>query len=316
MVRYAIIPVAVFPLPGHNPATIRLDTLSLVRQLIVNADDFGLTPGVNRAIVELARSGCLTSATLMAAAPATEEAIQLAHQTPALGVGCHVVLVDGISCLDAETQSGFPWIRSGALPATPGMLLHALFAPGISRRQREAFLEAEAFAQIARLQQAGLALTHIDTHKHLHQFPAILGPVLRAAARAGIRRIRNPFEPRWSRRLTPGVPIPRRIPFGLLQLFRRSFLRSVAEAGFATTSGAIGVLATGTLDRPLVQRLLAALPHGCWELVTHPGYSDEALAAIRTRLRAARQVELDALQAIPGVSGISLLPYGEPTSFR
>lgn len=290
-----------------------------MRQLIVNADDFGLTPGVNRAIVELVHAGCLTSATLMAAAPATEEAIQLALQTPALGVVCHVVLVDGSSCLDTDAQRAFSWIGrdgSGQLPATPGQLLRALFAPGVSRRQREAFLEAEAFAQITRLQQAGIALTHIDTHKHLHQFPAILRPVLRAARRAGLHRIRNPFEPAWSRSLTPSVPIPRLIPFRLLQFFRRSFRRAVASAGFTTTDGAVGVLATGALDRALVQRLLAALPNGRWELVTHPGYPDATLAQIRTRLRASREVEIDALRAVSGMPGISLLPFGELTSFR
>ncbi len=294
----------------------RPDTLNRVKQLIVNADDFGLTSGVNRAIVELARSGCLSSATLMAAAPATEDAIQLAQQTPMLGVGCHVVLVDGRSCLDPEAQRAFSWIQNdGHLPATPGQLLRAIFASGITRAHGEAFLEAEAFAQITRLQQAGLTLTHLDTHKHLHQFPAILRPLLRAARRAGLRRIRNPFEPLWSRRLTPRVPAARRLEFGLLQLFRQHFHRAVADAGFTTTDGAIGVLATGSLDRALVERLIAALPDGCWELVTHPGYTDAALQQIRTRLRASREVEIDALGAVAAMRYVaqesaSLLHFG------
>ena len=61
----------------------------------MNADDFGLTAGVNRAIVELHQSGVLTSTTLMAKAAATEEAIDLARANPSLGMGCHIVLVDG-----------------------------------------------------------------------------------------------------------------------------------------------------------------------------------------------------------------------------
>ena len=64
-------------------------------RLILNADDFGLTGGVNRAVIELHRAGVLTSATLMACAAAAEEAIELTRATPTLGVGCHVVLVDG-----------------------------------------------------------------------------------------------------------------------------------------------------------------------------------------------------------------------------
>jgi predicted glycoside hydrolase/deacetylase ChbG (UPF0249 family) len=66
-----------------------------VSRLIINADDFGLTYGVNRAVAELHRAGLLSSATLMANAPATTEAIEIARATPSLGVGCHVVLLDG-----------------------------------------------------------------------------------------------------------------------------------------------------------------------------------------------------------------------------
>ena len=67
-----------------------------MRRLIINADDFGLTSGVNRAIVEAHGHGVVTSATLMANAPAFSEAVQLAEASPRLGVGCHVVLVDGV----------------------------------------------------------------------------------------------------------------------------------------------------------------------------------------------------------------------------
>lgn len=287
-----------------------------MKQLIVNADDFGLTPGVNRAIVELVRAGCLTSATLMAAAPATDQAISLARQlvldSPAFGVGCHVVLVDGVSSLDAASQCRFPWItqRGGHLPATPVQLLRTLFAPGVGRGPREDFLETEAFAQITRLQQSGLTLTHIDTHKHLHQFPAILAPVLRAARRAGVTRIRNPFEPRWSQRATHRVPLARLAQFRTLQFFHAKFQRLVADHGFTTTEGAIGVLATGALDRDALARLLAALPDGCWELVTHPGYPDETLAQIRTRLRASRETEIDALPCIAQTPGLRLIHFG------
>src|SRR6202453_1019094 len=65
-------------------------------RLIINADDFGLTRGVNRAIAELHQAKALTSATLMATGAAFDDAVALAHANPALGVGCHVTLTDGI----------------------------------------------------------------------------------------------------------------------------------------------------------------------------------------------------------------------------
>jgi hypothetical protein len=129
-------------------------------------------------------------------------------------------------------------------------------------------IEAEAAAQIALLQSKGLRLTHIDTHKHTHMFPAVLRPVLRAARAAGIRAVRNPFEPRWSLRATPaaaGIQTGvRRAEVSLLRLLEPTFRRIVAEEGFSTTDGAIGVLATGTLDAATVTSLLRNLPPAPW----------------------------------------------------
>jgi len=73
-----------------------------LRRLIVNADDFGFTSGVNRAIVEAHTQGVVTSSTLMANGDAFAEAVQLAATVPQLSVGCHVVLIDGQPVLEAE----------------------------------------------------------------------------------------------------------------------------------------------------------------------------------------------------------------------
>src|SRR6202000_212155 len=99
-------------------------------------------------------------------------------------------------------------------------------------------------AQIRRLQQAGLTVSHIDTHKHTHMFPRVLRPLLRAARAAGIRTIRNPFEPAWSRAATPHAPWLRRAQVQFLHALEKPFRRIVAEEGFTTTGGSIGVLAT------------------------------------------------------------------------
>ena len=167
-------------------------------------------------------------------------------------------------------------------------------------------LESEAFAQISFLQMRGLCLTHIDTHKHTHMFPAVLRPVLRAARKAGIHAIRNPFEPAWSARATPGAPWLRRIQVQLLRLLEPTFRRIVAEEGFVTTNGALGVLATGTLTQHTVDSLLRDLPDGTWELVTHPGYSDTDLAHANTRLLASRETEIQALRSIAALPEIEL----------
>jgi predicted glycoside hydrolase/deacetylase ChbG (UPF0249 family) len=276
-----------------------------VGRLILNADDFGLTSEVNRAITELHRAGVLTSTTLMAHAAATDEAIELTQATPTLGVGCHVVLVDGEPQLPARQIPSLTGPRTGRFQPTLGAFLQRL----LTGRIRSAEIEAEASAQIALLRSKGVVLTHIDTHKHTHMFPAVLLPVLRAARVAGIRAIRNPFEPVWSLRATPGAPWLRRAEVGLLRLLEPTFRRIVAEEGFATTDGAIGVLATGTLDATTVSSLLRNLPPGTWELVSHPGYNDADLAQAHTRLLASRETEREALHALKQFPDMDLISF-------
>ena len=271
----------------------------------MNADDFGLTAGVNRAIVELHQAGVLTSTTLMARAAATAEAIQLARATPTLGVGCHVVLVDGEPVLPPQQIPSLVDPQTGRFQPTLGAFLQRL----LTGRIRTAEMEAEAGAQIALLENAGVALTHIDTHKHVHMFPAVLRPVLRAARAAGIRAVRNPFEPAWSLRATPGAPWMRRTEVSVLRRLEPAFRRIVAEEGFATTGGALGVLATGTLGAATVSSLLRCLPPGAWELVTHPGYNDAELAQAHTRLLASRETEREALHTLAGFPAIELISF-------
>ncbi len=267
-----------------------------MRSLLINADDFGLTPGINRAVRELHQAGALTSATLMTAAPAFAEAVEMAQAHPSLGVGCHVVLVDGEPVAPPDT------ILTLLDPASPrpsfyptlGRFLRALLMGRID----PAHIEREAAAQIAKLRVRGIQPTHIDTHKHTHMFSRVLLPVLRAAQGHCVRAIRNPFEPVWSVRATPHAPWVRRAEVHLLRRMRAHFLRSVSLHGLRTTEGSLGVLATGTLDAPALRAILAQVPAGTWELVCHPAYLDDALRTTRTRLLASRQVELQALLAV------------------
>ena len=278
-----------------------------MKRLIVNADDFGLTAGVNRAIVELNRHGTLTSATLMASASSTAEAIDLARSTPDLGAGCHVVLVDGTAVTPVELLPSLTAAKSFSHTLS-AFLSRTLLAQRLSIQSD---IETEAFAQISLLQSRGMHLTHIDTHKHTHMFPRVLRPVLRAARAAGIRVVRNPFEPEWSIRATPRAPWLRRLQVRLLRMLEPTFRRIVAEEGFATTDGAIGVLATGTLDTEAITSLLDAMPDGTWELVTHPGYDDADLANARTRLLASRETELQALLATRIPPNVQLIHFGQ-----
>jgi hopanoid biosynthesis associated protein HpnK len=278
-----------------------------VPRLIVNADDFGLTSGVNRAIAELHQAGVLTSTTLMARAAAAEEAVNVALRTPSLAVGCHVVLVDGKPMLEKGGLRIPVDRQTGKFHSTLGEFLKRLYTGRIGARE----IEAETAAQIAYLQGYGLRLTHIDTHKHTHMFPRVLRPVLRAARKAGIRAVRNPYEPEWSINATREAPELRRLEVIMLRRFEPAFRRIVAEEGMTTTDGAVGVLATGTIDIACLTALLSSMPEGTFELVTHPGYKDADLERSNTRLLASREIERNALLAILGFQGIELISFAD-----
>ena len=283
--------------------------MSASNRLIVNADDFGQTPGINRAVFELHQAGLLTSATLMARAAATDQAIKFARATPTLGVGCHIVLTDGApmlpparipSLLDPSTNLFSPRLT---------VFLGRLFAGRI----RAEDIEAEATAQIQYLQSRGLRITHVDTHKHTHMFPRVLRPLLRAARACGIRSVRNPFEPAWAIRATAGTGLVRAAQVSILRGLQSTWRRILTEEGFATTGGTLGVSGTGALDTVTLHRLLDRVPAGTWELVTHPGYNDAALARVRTRLRASRDIERQALPVLREFPALHLIPFSELT---
>jgi predicted glycoside hydrolase/deacetylase ChbG (UPF0249 family) len=283
------------------------------RRLIINADDFGLTEGVNRAVLELNAAEVVPSATLMATGRAFREAVHSAFVQTSLGVGCHVVLVDGRPELHpAELPTLAP---EGRLRSSLTTFMVDLFGGRIASRE----IERETIAQIRQLQSAGITVTHLDTHKHTHMFPRVLGPLIRAARACNVPAIRNPFEPDWSLRLTEKAPPTRRLQVRTLRLFREQFLRAVRAARLRTTDGTLGVLATGIFDAAYVLRLLRNMPPGTWELVCHPGYVDGALRRAGTRLVNTRDTErlalLEALEKPPaGLPPIDLMHYGEFTS--
>ncbi len=288
-----------------------------MRRLIVNADDFGYTTGVNRAIIEAHTHGIVTSSTLMANAPAFDDAVHLAKQNPQLSVGCHVVLLDGKPVLDpvrvsSITKNSSPVFRDG---------LKSFAARAFSGRIDRSQIEAEITAQIQKIQSAGISVSHLDSHKHTHLLPAVLGPMLRAArALAGVRAIRNPFGPRKPLKSAELLARPglwtRYAEVRILRTLSGRFHTAVAKEGLITTDGTLGVVVTGSLDEELFRAIAAIIPEGTWEFVCHPGYNDSDLQRANTRLRQSRETELRVL-TMPEAreslvsAGVSLLSYTE-----
>ncbi len=287
-----------------------------MRRLIVNADDFGFTSGVNRAIVEAHSRGVVTSATLMANGAAFAEAAQLAKTVPGLSIGCHVVLIDGQPVLGANRVPTLTNGDSTARLFRNGLKTFA--ARAIAGRLSPEEIEAEAAAQIRKIQATGIPVSHVDTHKHTHLFPSVLSPLLRAASACGVRALRNPFGPRrplQSRHLLARPSLwTRYAEVRILRRFASKFREAVDRQGFFAPDGTLGIEVTGVLDEKLFRAIAQTIPEGTWEFVCHPGYNDADLRAAKTRLRESRETELAVLtlpaaRSVLSEEGIALISY-------
>lgn len=289
-----------------------------MRRLIVNADDLGFTAGINRAIVEAHTRGIVTSSTLMANGRAFEDAVRLARSVPGLSVGCHVVLIDGEPVLNAELLPSITSAYSGGARFRDG--LKSFAARALAGRLDPGEIEAEATAQIRKLQSVGLSVSHVDTHKHTHLFPAVLRPLLRAARACGVHAVRNPFGPRKPLKsgellMRPGL-WTRYAEVRILHTLATKFRDTAKREGMVTPDGTLGIVVTGALDEKLFRTIAEIIPEGTWEFVCHPGYNDDDLKSAQTRLREARETELRVL-TMPEARemlldlGVALISYRE-----
>jgi chitin disaccharide deacetylase len=263
-----------------------------VRQLIVNADDLGLTLGVNRGILEAHTEGIVSSSTLMANGGAFDSAVAAVQSLPGLSVGCHVVLVDGTPVLDHTAVASL--VTSESQPPEFHSRLSAFAGRAVIGRFDPDQLTSEIVAQVRKLQAAGIAVSHLDTHKHTHIFPAVLDAVVRAARICGVPAVRNPFVPLPAMRGLLGSNRQlwkRYSQVRLLRGFSGRFRAKIAQAGLVTPDGVIGVIETGSFESSLLRRVLQNLPDGTWELVCHPGYDDADLRKVHTRLLESRDLE-------------------------
>jgi predicted glycoside hydrolase/deacetylase ChbG (UPF0249 family) len=241
-------------------------------RLIVNGDDFGFTKDVNEEIVEAHRSGILTATTLMANGDAFDHALMLAHRTPSLDVGCHLVLVQGKSVLSPSRD----------LPATLPELMRALL-------QRRLNVYDELQAQVRKIARSGIRPTHLDTHKHTHLLPPVLDAIARIAHEYRIPWIRRPFD----FGIDKGARVTKSAVALGLRVTRPRFAKALRT--LKTTDHFTGFQLTGTLDAGNLIDTLERLPPGLTEFMCHPGIAGPELHAAKTRLKETRAIELAAL---------------------
>jgi predicted glycoside hydrolase/deacetylase ChbG (UPF0249 family) len=235
-----------------------------VRYLIINADDFGLTPAVTRGILDGHAAGAITSTSVMVTTPGWEDA-RARLRDSSIDIGLHLNLGLGRPLTAARTLVN---PRTGYFSGIAGLSLWAL-----GRRIDPDDVAAECRAQLELLRFAGRPVTHIDSHWHLHALPGIWSSVLAVAREQGVPWMRSPGLPRRAQILRAMFPFTL---LGVASLWRRSTNPRFPDhfTGFAM-SGAKG-FEQGVLAR------LDQVPPGVTEFMVHAGYDEPSLAALDT----------------------------------
>ena len=237
-----------------------------MKRLVVTADDFGLSHGVTDGILEAHSKGIVTRTSIMAAGSAFDYAVEQARFHPKLGLGLHFTLVEEHAVSD---PSRIPTLvdSQGLLPDSYAGLIAGV-ALG---RIRAIDIETELRAQLRKCSDAGLQLTHIDSHQHVHTLPSILTIVLRAAKDHGIKRVRLPLDSP-SRRGARGQS--RYLAKCALCWLARAGVGRVRNQGLAAYEHMTGLFESGVLNEARLLNILDTLPEGTTELVSHPGKED------------------------------------------
>jgi hopanoid biosynthesis associated protein HpnK len=237
-----------------------------LRRLIVNADDFGVSPSVNEAVVRAHRDGILTSASLMVNEPGFAEAVKLAKENPKLGVGLHLTLLMGHAALPPEKIPGLVNARGefSSRPVATGMTY--FFQRGLRDQ-----LRAEIRAQFEKFHATGLTLDHVNGHLHLHLHPVIFGILMENPEKSGIRHLRLTRDClARSRRMSRGHWLYRVSHAAIYEWLSRRARAPLRHHGIQHAQITFGLLQNARVDEAYVLRLLPELPAGDSELYSHP----------------------------------------------
>jgi predicted glycoside hydrolase/deacetylase ChbG (UPF0249 family) len=236
----------------------------------------------------------------MATMPDRDRAIDLAGAA-GIGVGVHLCLTQGVPLTKCSRI-----LRGGNFVRSLPKLYWMLRAGG---KDAVAEAEGEMVAQIEYAKGRGVAVTHVDSHKHVVHLPALHEAVVNACLKTGVKWVRTAREVRV--RGTPGMSPPYR----MLARLASKLAARVTAAGLKTNDWFFGLATTGRTDTRVIESLASQAPAGIGELMVHPGYIHDTTAK-ETRLLRERIVEMEALcdpraRAAVEAAGIRLTRYGE-----
>ena len=238
-------------------------------RLIVNADDFGISARINEGIIAAHQTGIVTSTSLMAVGRAFEQAVQSCRSVPTLDVGVHLTLVAERPLLPGTSSVAGD---DGRFPACASAFLRRWLTGNIRLKD----VRAEWSAQIERVLDHGIRVTHLDSHQHVHILPGLADLSLRLAAHYKIPFVRVPVETLQFDRC-PGLHGISRM-MGTTALWTFWMLARLAGARNMQPKPPLflGFQDGGRLDDHRLQRMLRTLrPGQVYELMCHPGLTPD-----------------------------------------
>jgi len=278
-----------------------------LKRLIVNADDFGLSPEVNAAVVRASRDGILRSASLMVAEPAAPAAARIARDNPALDVGLHVVVCRGRSILDAP--------RLGAAVRAWGEFIDNPVAAGMRYffdRSMRAAMTGELRAQVERHLELIGYLNHIDGLLNFHVHPLFADILVDLAVEYKVPCIRLPRERVMTTLRLRRDNAPRKFVESIIfRALSRRTRRMMAERGLISTDALFGLHQSGHLSEDYVVGVIDRIRDGATELYFHPaadigGVPPAAEAQLEVEILTSRRVR-DAIDR----NGIELITFAD-----
>ncbi len=274
-----------------------------MKRLIVNADDFGMTHGINRGIIEANGKGIVTAASIMVTGWAFEEAVQLARENPNLDIGLHLSLTVGRPASNDPSVNRY-LTSHGTFRLTNRDILINLILHNIS----PSIFYREIEAQFMKALDTRLPITHIDGHESIHLFPGIREMVFTLMGRYGIPFMRLSYEGIGIR----GLWKLKRWKKTLINLFGLLHERQIQRRGIRTTDYYYGTFDAGYLGKEKLMATILNLKEGTTEIMCHPGYRDERFDRISggrylpdQELRALRDAEVKNLLHERGIHLIS-----------
>jgi chitin disaccharide deacetylase len=257
---------------------------STCRRLIVNADDFGRSAAINKAVIRAHREGVLTTASLMVNEVGFAEAVALAQANPTLGVGLHLTLLCGHSALPHEAIPGLVNAKGEFSSNAPGAGFRYFF----QQRLREQ-LRNEIHAQFRKFRSTRLPLDHVNGHLHLHLHPTVFRILMSDAAQLGINHLRLTRDPfRLNLRAASGHLAYRALHVAIFHPLSAWARPELAKRSIRHTGAVFGLLQNARVDEAYVTRLLPLLPPGDSELYSHPSvdeFKNEFEALISPRVK-------------------------------